>query len=283
MRFRTNFEERNGYRLWCDERSILLGSVSRGSSMPDDMLLNSTKALEDFSDSVMKREPLPEGLSSVVKMHEIVSPSDDVAYKYVPETTWKYLESGSFQLGSASYYRTIENKSAQDPREGQCLVAFRHGPDLVRVVVGAGYNCGIFCGTRTPNEAMKSKFGNRLIRIEPLTEFAEAVRIRLRGTRALIRDVVYTNQKTVIIDHEETVRLGTHLKEMNGLLDIKSLNRNFFRLFYEAGLVSTLFVKPAHYSHEAERRIIIEKAKDLASPTIRFTDRSLLKYISIVD
>lgn len=247
------------------------------------MLLKSTKALEDLTDSVMKRDAQPEGVSFVVKLHDITTPSEDVVYKYMPEATWKYLETGSFQFGSASYYRTIENKSAQDPREGQCLVAFRHDRDLVRVVVGAGYNCGIFCGTRAPNETMKGKFGNKLIRIEPASEFAEAVRIRLGGTRALIRDVVYTNHKTVIIDHAATERLGAHLREMNGFLDVESLNRNYFEFFYEAGLVSTLFVKPAHYSHEAERRIVIEQAQDLSSPTIRFTDPSLLKYVSVID
>lgn len=105
----------------------------------------------------------------------------------------------------------------------------------------------------------------------------------MRACRAYARDVVYTNDKTVVIEHAEATALRAYLATMERVLDIKALNRKYFGLLYELGITSALFVKPAHYADERERRVVIERSNDLTVPMIRLQDRSLLQYITVVD
>lgn len=253
--------------------------------MSNDLLLKMTSRTDEYLDSVQERSALPTEASFAVEAHHIAPPADDALFKYVSESTWSHIEAGSFQLGSCDYYQSIEDDSARDIREGECMVALRNGPDQVNLGVRSGFNCALFCGTSAPHDdaEMKRKFGGRILRISPLSEFAEALRKRIRANRAFVRDVVYTNGKTAVLDHPDASALRSYCATMrDGVLDIKGLNRKFFELFYEVGLVTTLFVKPTRYAHERERRVVLERDKDLPTQTIRFKDRSLLQYIELV-
>jgi hypothetical protein len=253
--------------------------------MPEEMLLNSTRAMDQFADSVQGRAPTARGSSFVVAMRHIIPPAEDVLFKYVSDTTWDYISAGSFQLGSCDFYRSIENANANDAREGECMVALRNGKDQVNLGIRAGFNCALYCGTAAfaVDPEMKKKFGGKLIRISPLSAFMEVLRSRLRARRAYVCDVVYTNDKTVALEHADATALRAYLSTMEGKLDIKVLNRKYFDLFYELGVTSTLFVKPAHYAHERERRVVIERSNDLTIPTLRLQALSLLQYISVVE
>ena len=78
---------------------------------------------------------------------EFAECSNEPLYKYVSDSTWKYLSEGSFQLGTAKYYRETPNINVQDRREGASIFHLAHKDDQLNVGIVSGMNCALFCGT----------------------------------------------------------------------------------------------------------------------------------------
>jgi hypothetical protein len=128
---------------------------------------------------------------------------------------------------------------------------------------------------------MTNRFGQKLLKIEPIDEFIKRIKSRTRAFRTRIHDVVYTDTKAYTQDDDELCR-RTRDMLMKEAPDFHLLNRESFAQFYELSLFPSLLAKPSSYASERERRIIFESRDDLHSPTIRIDDKSLLDFVSVV-
>jgi hypothetical protein len=84
--------------------------------------------------------------------------------------TWGYVKDGSFQFGSAAYYRSTPNMNIRDEREGAGTFHLTSGPQQLNMTLTSGFDAAIFCGTGGIGDRalMHKKFGERLIRIRPV-------------------------------------------------------------------------------------------------------------------
>jgi hypothetical protein len=136
---------------------------------------------------------------------------------------------------------------------------------------------------------MSSRFGERLIKIYPVREFANRIAKRIGAAEFHIYDVVYTDQMNFFAEQEGIkdfiAIVRQHAPSGSGNLTPASLhvlNKQFFHLFRRIGRMPSLFAKPTYYASEQERRIVFEFGTDLKTETMRFTDRSLLDFIEVL-
>jgi len=131
---------------------------------------------------------------------------------------------------------------------------------------------------------MRSRFGTKLIKIEPADEFIARVCKLARAYRARAYNVVYTDLKNFAAELEgiqESIGItgkGDLTKEA-----LHKINTTSFQTFYDFGFLPSLLAKPTKYSMERERRIIFEIRDDLKAPTVTVKDASLLKFITLID
>jgi hypothetical protein len=212
-------------------------------------------------------------------------------YKYVSEETWGYIKAGSFQFGSAEYYRMHENRNIRDQLEGASTFHLADGFDQLNCSIVSGFNCPMFCGTTLHNLSsdgkMRANFGEKLIKIDPLPAFTEAVSRHLGAFRTRTHDVFYTDTKSYLVEdpaiHQFMSIHGSDSSSDLTNMKLRRINKHFFQIFYEVGLLPSLFTKPSSYRHEMERRIVFELESDLRAPTVIVRDRSLLDFVSLVN
>ena len=221
-------------------------------------------------------------------MHDFAEVDTDYIYKYVNESTWNYIAQGSFQFGTAEFYRNTSNIEIQDRKEGVGHFHLIHENDQLNISLTSGYNCAIFCGTGTidgPNEAlMRQRFGTRRIRISPLKQFAERAKTLLGAHRYRVYDVIYRDVQSYTAECKGVKRFI----EITGRRDLairalKKINKEFFELFYEYGLMPGLFVKPRKYFVENERKLVFETPKDIRNKPIIVNDDALRDCIELLN
>jgi hypothetical protein len=129
---------------------------------------------------------------------------DDKYYKYISGQTWNYVNAGSFQLGTASYYRSTPNIKIKDEREGAGDFRLASGPDQLNATILSGFNAAIYCGTGAIGDRalMTSRFGGRVIKIHPVKEFAKRIATRVGAAEFHVYDLVYTDQKNFFAEKE---------------------------------------------------------------------------------
>ncbi len=246
--YREKFEKDGGFRLFRDRTSVLLRAFSYGRRFSDQQNVRLAQRLDTFMDAVdhyvqdaparnLEKVPSAGAPLSKVDFSE-VDPTP--MYKYVSDDTWDYLRSGSFQFGTAEYYRTSPNIDIQDRREGAGHFHLTFGNDQLNVSLVSGYNCAIFCGVYRDIQSYTEEFPH----LENILEITN----RDKLTKAALR----------------------------------KLNKEFFRTFYEYGLMPGLYAKPTKYSDERERRLIFETRKDTRMKPIIVRDKRLLDFITFL-
>jgi hypothetical protein len=215
--------------------------------------------------------------------------NSDTLYKYLSDATWDYIRQGSFQFGSAEFYRKTPNIKIQDQREGASNIHLISGDNQLNVALISGFNCAIFCGTAhiegPDHKRMLSCFGSKRLKIEPVSKFVARV-CKLTGAfRAHVFDVVYNDLKHYAAERPGIEQFSFIAKKKQQLTrsDLRRINKAFFATFEEYGFMPSLFAKPTRYSHEHERRIIFEMRDDLRSETVRVKDNSLLDFVTLMD
>ncbi len=290
-RYTTTFLANEGFVCRRDKRSILLSAFAAGQVGTADQTIAYTNAIQEFlravGEEAVVATPVDAPPPRLLTLEEFTEPADQHYYKYVPARTWKYLQEGSFQFGSAEYYRRAENPNVRDWLEGLSTVQLFSGNDQVTFAIRAGFNCAIFCGTREINgpdhERMMAQFsdgGGKCLRIRPVPDFMAHVKKRTRAFRVRLHDTIYTDAKVLMLQHSEASRLRTYLK---GSPSIEQINRRFFAELYEFGLMPSLYLKPTSYLHERERRMVFELRDDLTSPVVIVKDKELLQFVDVVD
>ncbi len=293
--YREKFEKDGGFRLFRDRTSVLLRAFSYGRRFSDQQNVRLAQRLDTFMDAVdhyvqdaparnLEKVPSAGAPLSKVDFSE-VDPTP--MYKYVSDDTWDYLRSGSFQFGTAEYYRTSPNIDIQDRREGAGHFHLTFGNNQLNVSLVSGYNCAIFCGTSQidgPNDGlMRQRFGRKRIKIDPVSEFMARARKCIGAYRSRIYDVVYRDIQsyTEEFPHLENILEITNRDKLTKAA-LRKLNKEFFRTFYEYGLMPGLYAKPTKYSDERERRLIFETRKDTRMKPIIVRDKRLLDFITFL-
>lgn len=290
--YRENFEQNGGYRLFRDRVSVLSRSFSFSRRLTDQQNLALAKRLDDFfaaidghvDGALDPNSKLPETPLTKADFAE-VNPA--TMYKYAEDATWEHLRRGSFQFGTAEYYRNSPNIKIQDRREGFGHFHLTFGNDQLNVSLISGYNCGIFCGTDQidgPNDdLMRERFGRKRIKIEPVREFIARAKKCIGAYRSRIYDVVYRDIQSYA-DEFPDVRKFIEITGRGDLTpaSLRKLNRKFFRTFYEYGLLPGLYCKPKGYSVERERRLIFETTRDIRTKPIIIDDKTLLNFVTFL-
>jgi hypothetical protein len=258
-----------------------------GRRFTEDQLTSFATATNTYLDAVLQQEPLSPTHRAALVEADFPDLNREPLYKYVSDTTWNYISTGSFQLGTAAYYRSTPNMNIRDQREGASFFHLMSGDNQLNISLTSGFNCAIFCGTShmkgKDHTLMQSKFGKKRLKIEPLSEFVARICQKLNSVRACVHEVVYTDLKNYIAEHDGIERFSEIAGDGN--LDHKKLhrlNKTFFATFYKYAFLPSLFSKPTAYKAERERRIVFEMRDDLRTPTIVFKEKSLLDFISLV-
>jgi hypothetical protein len=290
-RYTTKFQANEGIFVRRNRRAILVSALAVGQVLTTEQSIAYTKSVQEYLRAVGEEAvsatatdaPAPRVLTS----EEFAEPADQQFFKYVPARTWKYLQEGSFQFGSAEYYRRVENPNVKDWLEGLSTVQLVSGDDQVTFTIRAGFNCTIFCGTRVINgsdhERMMAQFsdgGGKCLRIRPVPDFIAHVKKRTRAFRVRLHDAIYTDAKVLTLQHPAAPRISTYLK---GSPSIERVVRELFAELYEVGLIPSLYIKPTSNMHERERRIIFELRDDLTSPVVIVNDKDLLQFVEVMD
>jgi hypothetical protein len=284
-RFGQKHEPNGGYRLYRNDRSILLQMLGTGQRHADELNLATGQHIVTALDELRSELPLKVDVKRMLR-HEDFPPVIGTAfYKYVSDRTWNYISSGRFQLGSASYYRAAEDPNARDCHEGLGWFHIQSGDYQATVALASGFNAGLFCGFGAiPNDAdhqfLKKRFGPRLLKIDPVDQFVKRIKRRIGAFRTRIHDVIYTDTMGFTFQHE------LHPRRINDILQTGSLadlNREYFATFYELSVLPSLCAKPSAFAREHERRLIFEMRGDLEASTIPIDDKVLLDFITVVE
>jgi hypothetical protein len=287
--FREEFVPNGGFRWYRGGSSILTQAFSFGWRLSSQENLAYARAVYQFLDGVSPRAPIDYQSGSVLIGADFPEVSDAEFYKYLSHGTWGYVKDGSFQFGSAAYYRSTPNMNIRDEREGAGTFHLTSGPQQLNMTLTSGFDAAIFCGTGGIGDRalIHKKFGERLIRIRPVRRFAELVARRIGARNFEIRDVIYTDFKSYQIELPGINDAIDILRAENPRGDLTErsghkLNKRFFEQFHRIGKLPSLFTKPRAYAVERERRIIFDLPRDLDLPQIRLSDPSLLKFIEVI-
>ena len=292
-RYHHKFEPDAGFRLFRDRVSVLLHSNSYGRRLTDKQNLILAKAIDEYMDGISGAEKTSDSRAIPLSdrpltLRDFAELDTDYIYKYVSDSTWSYIAQGSFQFGTAEFYRNTPNIEIQDRKEGVGHFHLRHENDQLNISLTSGYNCAIFCGTGKidgPNETlMRQRFGKRRIRIAPLKQFTERAKILIGAHRCRVYDVIYQDVQSYAAEYKGVKRFieiaGRGDLRMSAL---KKINKEFFELFYEYGLMPGLYAKPKKYWVESERKLVFETVKDIRNKPIIVNDAALRDFVKLLD
>jgi hypothetical protein len=265
-KYKERFEPDQGYHFYRDNHSILIRAMSYGRRLTDDQTASYVRGTNRFMDALKSVDaPIPTLTKPLVES-DFADHSDQPLYKYVSDSTWTYLSEGSFQFGTAKYYRETPNINVQDRHEGASTFHLTHDDNQLNVTIVSGLNCALFCGTSSldgpEHSRMLEQFGAKRIKIDPLKDFISIVKPHLGAFSARTHDVKYTDLKNYTAEFPGIERFG-EISRLGGSSDLnrrklRKLNEAFFSTFYKYGFMPSLFSKPTSYESERERRIVFE-------------------------
>jgi hypothetical protein len=287
-RYKEKFEKNAGYRLIRDKKFILVQAISYGRRLTEEEVAAYDRRINTYLDSVAGRSAEEPKYGQALRRNNFPDVSSDPLYKYVSDVTWERARQGSFRFGSAQFYRTTSNINIQDQHEGAWSIHLISGDNQLNVALISGFNCAIYCGTAhiegPDHELMLTRFGNKRLKIEPVSEFAARVCKLMGAFRARVVDVVYTDLKHYAAELPGIEQFSSIAKERKlTSSSLRQINKAFFATFDEYGFMPSLFAKPTRYAQERERRIIFEIKADLRGSTIVVDDKSLLEFVTLVD
>jgi hypothetical protein len=275
-----SFEKDVGFRFCRDGVSILVRSMSPGRTLNSKQTIALSIHLDRYFDEILGHPARNAPAQEVpLTRSDFVQPDKGPLFKYVCDRTWEFLKKGSFQFGTAEYYRNTPNIDIQDRYEGLGHFHLVSGEDQLNVSLAAGYNCAIFCGTSQiggPNDdLMRQRFGRKRIRVDDLEAFAARAAQCMGAHRTRVYDVVYRDvhsyrEKSSVVDRFKLVGTDNLTRPI-----LHNLNIEFFDTFYEFGLLPGLYAKPRKYEVESERRIILETTADIRQKPIIIEDQVL--------
>lgn len=250
-----------GFRLTFNGKSLVLASSSvgkQGAELSDKQIIAFARALSHYESAIQSAERLRFSRIELTPAEPPALP-DNVAYKFTDDAGLEHWMRGSIKLNPPATYLAIENQHARDIREGRGLLYLQGRERFATVASMSGFNSLIIC---TSADARKSerrermgKFGNRIIKINDVNEFARKVAGLSGATNYAIRDVTYSDAKAVkgCSDFPDQFAL------VNGSGDLKDSTLNYIAEKWMDELIhlteaASIFTKPLQYRTERERR-----------------------------
>jgi hypothetical protein len=286
MKYREIFEGDKGHRFYRHRVSVLVQAITYGRRLDGEQLSKYVANINVYLDGISGRTraqyndiaPLSRTAFPQVKVNSF--------YKYVSDETLGYTKRGSFQFGTAQFYRNSDNAKIRDEREGASTFHIGFRDNQVHVSVISGFNCAIFCGVadraHTDEKLMRSRFGRNLLVIKDLKKFATRACSLLGAKKVYIYDVIYSDLKNYVLEMDGVVRFHEITGSGMNNKALHEINQCFFQAFYDASFMPSLFSKPTRYAPERERRIIFEMNEDIQSPTIVIEDGKLLELVELI-
>ena len=107
-RYKEKFEKYGGHRFFRDKKSILVQAISYGRRLTEQQIAAYDRRINEYLDNVAGRSAETPKAVQALKRDDFPDVGTDPLYKYVSDATWEYIRQGSFQFGSAQYYRTTQ-------------------------------------------------------------------------------------------------------------------------------------------------------------------------------
>lgn len=282
------FEANSGFRLMKNGKSVILKHISMGKPgvvFTDDEVFDMAMAFGNYIDTSSTRDPLPYKRLEITPAFAPPLP-DDVAYKFTDDDGVRYWTQGNIKVTPLHFYHEIENMDARDEREGFGFVHLQSSSRDLNMSSLSGFNSLVICTSadarRSERKLRHEKFGPRLIKINGVSEFSERIAELLNAERYVIRDLIYSDVKTVRGESD----LPDLFFEANGKGDMKEetlhfLANNHLEHILKATEAASAFTKPNRYRNERERRLLFAMPEDVNGP--RFVqDRELTKHIEVI-
>ncbi|MBR0695566.1 hypothetical protein [Bradyrhizobium lablabi] len=285
MAIRHSFEPNAGYRFFKGNVSVLLHAAARfkrDAVVTNIDLFNFFRHLNRYLQNVGAYEFERQGPSKLMTADNFLTLEGAVFYKFMSDSTLSHFMNGSFQLGSISYYRSIEQQNSKDAMEGLANIAFQAPGNVFGLSLASGYNFGIFCGAQNLDRCaeMSERFGPRIIRIANLQSFAEEIKILFGANRFYYGHVIYNDLKLLRAKTLKTIRLS---QEPSTNFDPALINDALFDLLYKTSFHPSLFMKPTRFAIEDELRLVFEMPVDVPPPyVLRKANVDLMKHIDII-
>jgi hypothetical protein len=277
-----------GWKVSNEGRSLLLKLImlTEGVGYSDKAIIALSAGLFDYLDDLVEQSNLPENCVSVTPAKAPPLAGDDIAYKFTDEVAAEFWLQGSIRLNPLQFYHTIENKSAIDIREGLGIIHLESGTRSLHMISGSGFNSLVICASSdarmSERKLRHEKFGNKLLRINRVTEFAQKIADRVGAKRFVVRDVNYSNVKIV----KGASDFPDKFLELNGTGALKDASLEYIRVHLldeltEATEAASVFTKPNVYRAERERRMLFVMEHDVTHWT-SVEDKSLAEHIEVV-
>ncbi len=264
-----------GFRLTYEGKSLVLASSSvgkLGAALSDEQIIDLAKALSHYESGIGSRERLP---FTKVELTSAETPrlSDDVAFKFTDDAGLAHWLRGSIKLNPPATYLAIENHHARDIREGKGLLYLQGKTQFATVTSMSGFNSLVICTSsdarRSERRNRMAKFGNRIIKIRNVSEFASRIANLCGATSFLVRDVTYSDAKAV----KGFSDFPDHFAQFNGTGDLKELTlvyiaENWMDELIQLAAAASIFTKPLSYRDERERRFQFSFPTDVAEPRV---------------
>jgi hypothetical protein len=277
-----------GFRLTHESKSLLLSNISLGKMgdvLSDREIIGFAKALSHYESGIGLVDRLP---FTKVELTPAEPPalSDDVAFKFTDEAGLAHWLHGSIKLTPPATYLAIENHHARDIREGKGLLYLQGKTRFATMASMSGFNSLVICTSldapRSERRDRMSKFGNRIIKIRNVGEFARRVANLCGATGHLVRDVNYSDAKAV----KGVSELPDHFAQFNGIGDLKEstlvyIAENWMDELIQLTEAASIFTKPMSYRDERERRFQFSFSNDVAEARV-VQDGSLCELIELV-
>lgn len=149
----------------------------------------------------------------------------------------------------------------------------------------AGWNYVVLCGTSAVDATptMSNTFGGKLVSIDDVEGFCALAAELLGAKSTMTRDVIYRDSKVCTASRPDIVDIVT-LTGLGNLTpgSLRAVNMALFEDLYEIGRLPTLFLKPACYAHEKERRIAFELPQDVEGDFRDINDSRLSKFVKVI-
>ncbi|MGK0448902.1 MAG: hypothetical protein ACJA2M_002703 [Polaribacter sp.] len=235
-------------------------------------------AMDGFQDRVSAKNTVDN--AAIFDLDNFEDANPEFIYKYISESSLKYFQKGSFQVGSTGYFQKMENEKARDELEGLSFISTRTNERIINSTIEMGFNHYIFCATNQENNLIskyhKENFGPVLLKIRA-KPFIEKIAKRLGATSYKIQNVIYSNAKLL----KTNLDVNTTPENFSNLSSKESLE--YGRHLIESVTTPSLFIKSGWFNPENELRIVFTMPYNVSqvSPK-RFEHLGLLKYIEII-
>lgn len=252
------FIKNQGFRYDLDGKSLLIQIITMtkpNQKLSEEKLKSLIKATSGYLEKVGDI-PLTESFQGEL-FEDCSSDTSSMTFqKFISKETYtQYISKGSFQLGSLGYYRTIENKSSRDEKEGFSNLIIDSGDRQIFTSVISGYDKLILCGTSSNESSnfMRQNFGDCVMTIPNISSFAKRFKNHIGAKKWDLKKVQYNDFKAG--------QIRKNIKDLSGVSP--NISKELFEILIDLSEDASLFIKPFRFQPENELRLVFSMNRNV--------------------